>query len=249
LKVIPGLVLGIGGIILPFSPRWLATRFENQQALYFLGQLRQLSPDNCKVQNEWMEIRVEAVYQREIGEARHSWFQELSHINSIKLELAWWLDCFRSGYWKRTHISIGMMFFQQFAGINVIAFNIPVLMSALGTNNDVQLAMSGILGGVHLLGALSCLWTIESVGRRRLLSYGSSLMLVCLAIIAGLKSQFSHNWTSHRDAGWICVGLSFLCMLAFGATWSPVSWALPSEIFPSTLRAKGGALSACSYWL
>jgi hypothetical protein len=246
-KVIPGLALGIGGIILPLSPRWLASRFENQPALYCLAQLRQLSPDHCKVQNEWMEMRVEAAYQREINEARHPFFQEHSHVSSIKLELELWLDCFRSRYWKRTHISLGVMFFQQFVGINALAYNIPILMGALGVKYDVQLAMYGILGTVHLLGTISCLWTIDTIGRKRLLVYGSSLMLICLVIIAGLNSQFSYNWGSHRDAGWICVGFSVLSVLAFGATWSPVSWALPSETFPSTLRAKGGALSACSY--
>lgn len=38
-------------------------------------------------------------------------------------------------------------------------------------------------------------------------------------------------------------------MLSFGGSWGPVPWALPSEIFPSSLRAKGVALSTCSNWL
>ncbi|KAF2444426.1 hypothetical protein P171DRAFT_414447 [Karstenula rhodostoma CBS 690.94] len=38
-------------------------------------------------------------------------------------------------------------------------------------------------------------------------------------------------------------------MFSFGATWGPVPWAMPSEIFPSSLRAKGVALSTCSNWL
>lgn len=29
----------------------------------------------------------------------------------------------------------------------------------------------------------------------------------------------------------------------------PVPWAMPSEVFPSSLRAKGVALSTCSNWL
>jgi hypothetical protein len=37
-------------------------------------------------------------------------------------------------------------------------------------------------------------------------------------------------------------------MISFGATWGPVPWAMPSEIFPSSLRAKGVALSTCSNW-
>lgn len=247
--VIPGLILGIGAICMPFSPRWLASRFENQQALYCLSKLRQLCPDNCKVQNEWMEIRVEVAYQREITEARHPLLQDESYINGIKLELQLWLDCFKSRYWYRTHVGIGMMFFQQFVGMKALAYNVPILLGTLGASIDIQIAMPGIFAAVHLLGALTCLWTIDTFGRKRVLVSGSSLMLVCLIIIAGLNSKFSDNWSSHPDAGWCCVGISILCILAFGAGWSPVSWALPSEVFPSTLRVKGGALSACSYWL
>ncbi|KAE9381545.1 putative MFS monosaccharide transporter [Stipitochalara longipes BDJ] len=247
--VVPSLVLGIGGMCLPYSPRWLASRFENQQALYCLAKLRRLSPDNCKVQNEWMEMRVEAAYQREITEARHPLIRERSHVNSVKLELALWLDCFKHGYWKRTHIAVGMMLFKQFVGVNALAYNVPTLMRTLGVNNDMQLVTTGILGVAHLLGAISCLWTIDTIGRKRLLVFGSTLMLVSLVIIAGLNSKFSYNWSAHHDAGWICVGFSFLCMFVFGASWSPISWALPSELFPSTLRAKGGALSSCSFFL
>jgi MFS family permease len=249
LKVVPGLVTGIGAIILPYSPRWLALRFENQQALFSLAKIRQLSADDCKVQNEWMEIRVEAAYQREISETQHPRLQQRSHINGIKLELTLWLDCFRSRYWERTHLSIGLMCFQQFVGINAVAYNVSVLIGTLEAGYYAQVALPVILGSVQFLGALSCLWTIDTVGRKRLLVYGSCVMLVCLVIIAGLNSQFSYNWAFHQDAAWICVGFSILCTWTFGATWSPISWALPSEIFPSRLRAKGSALSACSYWL
>jgi hypothetical protein len=38
-------------------------------------------------------------------------------------------------------------------------------------------------------------------------------------------------------------------ILAFGASWGPVPWAMPSEIFPSSLRAKGVGLSTASNWL
>lgn len=195
-----------------------------------------------------MEIRVEAAYQREIIEARHPLLQEPSCMNNIRLELTLWLDCFRSQDWKRTHISVGLMFFQQFIGINVLAYHVPILFGALGADHDMQLLIPGVLGAVNFLGTLSCLWTIDIIGRRRLLIYGSGFMLACLLVIMALNSQFSNYWTSHLDAGWVCVPFSILCILAFGATWSPVTWALSSELFPSTSRAKGAALTACSFW-
>ncbi len=225
-------------MIVPPSPRWLASRFENQPALCYLAQLRQLSPDDCKVQNEWMEIRVEVVYLREIREAQHPTLQRRSRLNRFKLEIASWLDCFESRYWKRTQIGVLLMLFQQFVGVNAVIHYLPTLFKGLGLKQDMELAMSGVSYGIQLLGVISNLWTIDKVGRKRLLVYGSSLMLICLVVTAGLTSQFSSDWSSCRDAGWICVGFLFIYMLAFGASWGPIAWAVPSEVFPNFLRAK-----------
>jgi len=34
----------------------------------------------------------------------------------------------------------------------------------------------------------------------------------------------------------------------YGATWGPMPWLLPAEIFPLRGRSKGMALSTCSNW-
>jgi MFS family permease len=130
------------------------------------------------------------------------------------------------------------MLFQQFVGVNAVIHYLPTLFKGLGLKQDMELAMSGVSYGIQLLGVISNLWTIDKVGRKRLLVYGSSLMLICLVVTAGLTSQFSSDWSSCRDAGWICVGFLFIYMLAFGASWGPIAWAVPSEVFPNFLRAK-----------
>ena len=37
--------------------------------------------------------------------------------------------------------------------------------------------------------------------------------------------------------------------LFYGVSWGPIAWTLPSEIFPTRLRAKGVALSTASNWV
>lgn len=46
--------------------------------------------------------------------------------------------------------------------------------------------------------------------------------------------------------GWTSAAFLLFYMLVFGASWGPVPWAMPSEIFPSSLRAKSLAISTCS---
>lgn len=73
-------------------------------------------------------------------------------------------------------------------------------------------------------------------------------MTISHIIIAVLVGKYNKSWPQHRGAGWASVAFLFFYMLSFGASWGPVPWAIPSEIFPSTLRAKGVALSTCSNW-
>ena len=40
-----------------------------------------------------------------------------------------------------------------------------------------------------------------------------------------------------------------LFILIFGVSYSPLGWALPSEVFPNATRSKGVALSTCVNWL
>lgn len=120
LQMIPSTILGLGILFLPFSPRWLASKGRDDEALQSLGKLRQLPETDHRVQQEWYDIRAEALFHRQTNAIRHPDLQSKSKMNSIKLEIASWTDCFRSGCWRRTHIGIGLMFFQQFVGINAL---------------------------------------------------------------------------------------------------------------------------------
>jgi MFS family permease len=141
----------------------------------------------------------------------------------------------------------------------------------MGLDYDLQLVMSGILNVTQLVGVATSIWTMDRFGRRPLLLIGSALMTVSHIIIAVLVGLFDKNWPAHRAQGWTSVAFLFFYMLSFGASWGPVPWSLPSgeqslwrfrialcmilidcdspEIFPSSLRAKGVALSTCSNWL
>lgn len=112
LQIIPGLVLGMGILFLPFSPRWLASKGRNKEALRSLCKLRQLTSNDARVLREWYDIRAEVAFHKEISAFRHPNLQQKSTKNRLKLEIASWADCFRKGCWRRTHIGIGIMFFQ-----------------------------------------------------------------------------------------------------------------------------------------
>lgn len=249
IQMIPGIILGAGIMFLPYSPRWLSSKGRDEEALEVLAKLRRLPTSDSRVQQEWCEIRAEVAFKQEVSRERHPHLQEPTRANRLKLEIVAWTDCFKHGCWKRTVVGVGIMFFQQFVGINALIYYSPSLFKTLGQDYEMQLLLSGIINVTQLVGVVTSLWTMDHFGRRALLLVGAGLMFISHFIIAILVGKFGHNWIAYATEGWVAVAFLFFYMFSFGATWGPVPWAMPSEIFPSSLRAKGVALSTCSNWL
>ncbi|RAK73004.1 sugar porter family MFS transporter [Aspergillus fijiensis CBS 313.89] len=249
LQMAPAIILVAGVIVLPFSPRWLASKGREEEALQSLSRLRQLPATDKRVRQEFMDIKAEVRFHQEINAQKHPNLQGGGLKSSLLLEMAGWADCFKSGCWRRTHVGVMLMFFQQFVGINALIYYSPTLFETMGLDYDMQLLMSGILNVLQLVGVATTIWTMDSIGRRPLLLWGAAIMALCHIIISVLVGLYSDNWPAHRGPGWASVALLFVYMIAFGGSIGPVGWAMPSEIFPSSLRAKGVALSTCSNWL
>jgi hypothetical protein len=60
--MIPGFILAAGVIILPFSPRWLASKGRNEEALQSLAKLHSLLTSDRRVRQEYMDILVEVFF-------------------------------------------------------------------------------------------------------------------------------------------------------------------------------------------
>ena len=255
LQLIPGFVLGVGIVFLPFSPRWLVTKGRYSEALRALCKIRRVPPDDKRIQAEFFDIKAEAKTQKLAQRQRHrALFQEGSdevngNWNKLRLELAEWMDLFGKNCWRRTQAAIGVFFFQQFVGINALIYYSPTLFKTMGLDHSMQLILSGVLNVTQLIGVTTSIFTMDSLGRKTLLLWGSLCMFVAHAVIAGLVGAYSSDWAHHKAEGWVSAGFLFFYMLAFGASWGPVPWAYPAEIFPSSLRGKGVAVGTATNWL
>lgn len=236
LQMVPSFVLAAGVMALPFSPRWLVSKDRSDEALKSLCKLRRLPPSDRRVQLELMDIQVEVRFHQEMNAEKHPKLQGGGAKDGLLLEIVSWADCFKRTCWRRTHIGILLMFFQQFVGINALIYYSPTLFETMGLDTQMQLVMSGIMNVTQLVGVSTSVWTMDTLGRRFLLLGGSGMMAASHIIIAALVGLYSDDWPAHRPAGWASVAMLLVYMISFGASWGPVPWAMPSGKLPPMER-------------
>ncbi|KKA22133.1 Uncharacterized protein T310_3817 [Rasamsonia emersonii CBS 393.64] len=220
LQMVPAIFLGVGIPWLPYSPRWLASKGRDDEALQVLSKVRKLPESDERVIQEWIEIRSEVAFRNELNKERHpTLFQDSSLSSRIKRHLVGYTDCFRPGCWKRTHIGIGLMFFQQFGGINALIYYSPTLFGTMGLDYDMQLTMSGVLNICQVIACFWSLWGMDRFGRRPLLLGGAVCMVISHLIISVLVGKFSDAWPTHTAEAWTSVAFLLFFMLTYGATW------------------------------
>jgi Sugar (and other) transporter len=94
LQIIPGLILGVGTFfLLPFSPRWLASKGREEEALVVLAKIRELPTTDARVRREWMDILAESTFQKQVLAERHPNLVEKTRMNRIKLETVFATIC------------------------------------------------------------------------------------------------------------------------------------------------------------
>ncbi|CAH2035356.1 unnamed protein product [Thlaspi arvense] len=121
-------------------------------------------------------------------------------------------------------VAVAIPCFQQLTGITVNAFYAPVLFQSVGFGSAAALIATIILGLVNL---------------------GSILVSTMLAVAALLAATVGAAADGEMTKGYAVTVVVLLCIYAagFGWSWGPLSWLVPSEIFPLKLRPAGQSLS------
>ncbi|KAJ7915801.1 general substrate transporter, partial [Mycena leptocephala] len=240
LQIAPGVFLALGAIfLLPASPRLLVLKGRYAEAEESLVKLRGRDDGLTKI--ELLEMRVEATLITDVDGT------DFKHGVG---ELTAWGRLLTKKYRSRTMIGVLMMVFQQWSGINALLYYGPTLVRSIGLQGDtVGLIVSGGIGIVQFLAVGPAVVYIDRLGRKPLLRGGSAAMAISHLIIAVLVMLFQADWPAHAVAAWVAVGGIYTFTFAYGVSFGPIGWVLPSEVFPLSMRGRGVALSTASNWV
>lgn len=219
LGVIPALLLLIGMIFLPRSPRWMFSKGHYNKAAAILRRIRGGQRD---IDHELRMMR--------------------GHLNQMQGS---WRILFSKTIRPVVIIGAGLAILQQITGINTILYYAPTILKAVGFggNGDSILATMGV-GGIFVLFTIVSLPLIDVVGRRKLLVAGLLGMALGLGIMIW---TFHHSHLSSTQRYILLTGL-FVYIAAFSFSLGPIMWLMISEIYPLKVRGIGASFATCLNW-
>ncbi|RLV89335.1 High-affinity glucose transporter SNF3 [Spathaspora sp. JA1] len=229
LQFLWALILCLGMLFLPESPRYYVQKNDIQKALKSLSKLRRLSPDDSDLIEELVEIKANYDYELSFGKTTI-------------------LDCFRPGGGRhkqrlRMLTGIGVQFFQQCSGINFIFYYGVNFFVNTGVQNSY--IMSFITYLVNTVFTIPGIILIDTIGRRKLLLWGGVGMAISNFIIAICGVSIKQNEVNSI----LSVSFSCVFIVFFAGSWGGCTWALCSDIYSISIRQKAVAITAATNWL
>jgi sugar porter (SP) family MFS transporter len=222
--VFPAVVLMIGMVVMPDTPRSLVRRGQDDNARAVLVGLR---GDAAEAERELAEI---TAVERQERQTRTT--------------------ALLSAAWVRRLLVLGALLaiFQQITGINAIVYYAPTILTGFGVSETTAL-LFGFLNGLVNIGTIALVVRSKVVDRRGrkpvllagLVGMSASLFAVGAAVLI---------LPADSTALFVVAAAAFVVFTnTFSATWGPVLWVMLAEIFPLAIRGVAMAIATLFNWL
>tara|TARA_R110000822_G_scaffold309865_2_gene440481 strand:+ start:3924 stop:5297 length:1374 start_codon:yes stop_codon:yes gene_type:complete len=214
-EVIPALLFFILLFLVPESPRWLTLNGREEEATAILEKV------NGKEKGKQILNEIKETIIAEKGTLKELFATKLRRALIIGLVLA---------------------LFSQITGINAIIYYAPEIFKNIGFGTDSALQQTVIIGFVNTIFTFVAIYFIDKMGRRTLLLWGLSGMIICLlgtglVFYLGVSSSI---WTLIFILGFIA---------SFASSLGPIPWVMMSEIFPTKIRGLAMSFATMTLWL
>ena len=222
LAAVPAIILFLGVLRLPESPRFLVKHGLVDEARRVLGYIRNTKDE---VEAELADIKNMTATEANLKEP------SLATLFSDK-------------YRYLVTAGVGVAAFQQFQGANAIFYYIPLIVEkATGQAASSQLMWPIIQGVLLVLGSLIFLVIADKFNRRTLLTVGGTIMGLSFILPAVINSIIP-NADPMMIVFFLCIYVAF-----YSFTWAPLTWVIVGEIFPLAIRGRAAGLASSFNWI
>ncbi|GIJ88807.1 hexose transporter hxt1 [Aspergillus pseudoviridinutans] len=224
------LILGIGTLFLPESPRFAYRHGRVDEARKTMCKLYGVGPNHRVVMQEMKEMKDKLDEERAAG-------------------VAAWHEIFTGPrMFYRTVLGIALQSLQQLTGANFIFYYGNSIFTSTGLDNSYVTQI--ILGAVNFGMTLPGLYVVEHFGRRNSLMVGAGWMFICFMIWASV-GHFAldlANPSNTPQAGAAMIVFTCFFIVGFATTWGPIVWAICGELYPARYRAICIGIATASNW-
>ncbi|WEV44538.1 sugar porter family MFS transporter [Lactobacillus sp. ESL0684] len=223
LAAVPAVILFLGVLRLPESPRFLIKHGKEAQARQVLSYIRK---NDEEISTEINEIKLAAEQENSASEKTT------------------WGSLFSSKYRYLVIAGVGVAAFQQFQGANAIFYYIPLIVEkATGSKASSALMWPIIQGIILVTGSLVYIAIAEKFNRRTLLILGGTVMGLSF-LLPSVINIINPHANPIMIVVFLCIYVAF-----YSFTWAPLTWVLVGEIFPLAIRGRASGLASSLNWV
>lgn len=224
---LPAIVLFIGMLRMPESPRWLLEKGREDDAREVLHTIR--SKDRAEA--ELADIERVAEEERQMGEREVGLKAVLTNKNLLVILL----------------IACGIGIAQQFTGINAIMYYGQRMLLESGFSEDMIAWVNIAPGVIAVVGGVVAVNLMDRINRRTNFLWGYGLVTVSHILIAIFMIWVFPEPSLTR--GWVFLALVMVMVGSMQTFLNICTWVYLSEIFPLRMRGVGTGAAIFVLWM
>ena len=222
------------------SPRWLIEKGREEKAYSLVRKLHYTGLNDEFVRREFQEMRDQVLAeQANTVRSYREAFSKPSWRKRILLACGVWIGVSLSG------ITV-LNFYRKCSALGaLLALTFPVsdFIKNLGYSTKQALLLTGCYGFVGPVSCLIAMIWLDRLPRVKMLWGGNIGMAAIIATLAGLTSATVKNPGGTLAAQRAGIAMLFIYSFVYSATYGPISWIYPVEIFPLQIRSIGFSIS------